>query len=117
MSSKSQLEDGFLRVWRARYPSGPMPVRQYKFALEELGRKWSMDFAWPDRKLAVELDGGGWTGGRHSRGDGMREDRERDREATKLGWRILRYVGADLKEKPVQVVEEVAWLLSVLPQC
>lgn len=46
--------------------------------------------AWPDRKLAVEVEGGLWIQGRHSRGKGVEGDMEKYNEATMLGWRIIR---------------------------
>jgi len=79
------------------------------------GRKWRLDFAWPSKRLAIEIDGGEFVQGGHGRGVQMRKDREKDREATKRGWRVLRYVGKDLKEAPVQMAEEIYWLYSVLP--
>jgi hypothetical protein len=35
----------------------PVPVRNFRFAADELGRQWHADFAWPEFKLGVELDG------------------------------------------------------------
>lgn len=77
----------------------PAPDTQHRFAREE-GRQFRFDFAWPDRKLAVEVDGGKWLlrrsrkmGGRlvpvgsHSR----REDLRRANLAVRLGWSVLRY--------------------------
>jgi very-short-patch-repair endonuclease len=111
---RSTLETGFLTVWRAKFPGLGEPIPQYQFALADLGRKWALDFAWPDKKIGVEIDGGEFVSGGHNRGAQMKKDREKDREATKMGWRVLRYVGSDLRERPVQVVEEIAWLLSVV---
>lgn len=50
----------------------PAPVAEYRF---HETRKWRFDHAWPDRKLALEIDGGVWQngGGRHNRR--MRERR------------------------------------------
>ena len=52
-------------------------------------RRWRLDYAWPDRLLAVEVHGGTWTGGRHTRGGGFTRDREKMNEAALLGWRVL----------------------------
>ncbi len=110
---RSTLETGFLTVWRAKYPDAPEPVPQYQFA-KEIGRKWAFDFCWPEKLVAVEIDGGEFVSGGHNRGVQMKRDREKDREATKLGWKVLRYVGGDLRVNPIGVVEEVFWLLSVV---
>lgn len=56
-------------------------------------RKWRFDFAFPDRKLALEVDGGTWTGGRHTRGTGYEEDCRKFAEAAILGWRVIRATG------------------------
>lgn len=54
-------------------------------------RKWRFDLAWPDRMIAVEVDGGVWSGGRHTRGAGFVADCEKTNEATAMGWRVFRF--------------------------
>lgn len=55
-------------------------------------RKWRFDRAWPDRKVAIEVDGAAFQkgGGRHTRGAGYRNDCRKLAEAAILGWRVLR---------------------------
>lgn len=53
-------------------------------------RHWRFDFAWPSRKLALEVEGGAWTNGRHNRGGGFVNDMEKYNAAAMLGWRLLR---------------------------
>jgi len=65
-----------------------MPVREYQF---HFVRKWRFDFAWPDIQLAVEIEGGIWTGGRHTRGKGFVGDCEKYNEAALMGWTVLRF--------------------------
>lgn len=64
--------------------------RQYRF---DPRRYWAADFAWPDRRLMLEIDGGVFTQGGHNRGTGYTKDRERDAEATLAGWRVFRATG------------------------
>lgn len=66
-----------------------VPEQQYPFA-KEIGRKWTFDFAWPSLKLALEVEGGTWIAGRHSRGAGFARDCEKYNRATLMGWRVLR---------------------------
>lgn len=66
-------------------------VREYQFAV---GRKWRFDFCWPAQKVAAEIEGGIYSGGRHTRGKGFEEDATKYNEATLLGWRVLRFTGS-----------------------
>ena len=74
------------------------PIPQYPFA-RELGRKWVADFAWPDLKLLVEVDGGIWRsgGGAHSRPSAILRDMAKHNDATLLGWRVLRFSTDEVK--------------------
>lgn len=72
-----------------------LPFAELKFHPD---RKWKFDFAWPERKLAMEVEGiTGGKGGRHQRRDGYRGDCEKYAEALCLGWRVLRVTPAQLK--------------------
>lgn len=64
-----------------------MPEAEYRF---HPVRRWRMDYAWPDAKLALEVDGGVWVRGKHGRGSGIVKDHEKQNHAAALGWRILR---------------------------
>lgn len=68
----------------------PEPVREYVFAKP---RRFRMDFAWPELKVAVEIDGGVWSGGRHTRGAGFLRDCEKLNLAALGGWAVLRFSG------------------------
>lgn len=65
----------------------PRPVREYKFAAD---RRWRFDFAWPTRMVALEVDGGVWIAGRHTRGQGFANDIEKLNHAVWAGWRVYR---------------------------
>ncbi len=73
----------------------PLPVPEYEF---HPGRRWRFDYCWPQHIVAVEIDGGVWTQGRHTRGQGFIEDQRKLNAAAKLGWRILRYTPDRLGE-------------------
>jgi very-short-patch-repair endonuclease len=72
----------------------PQPVAEYRFCP---GRLWRFDFAWPDVALAVELEGGHWTNGRHTRGGGFEADCEKYSTAAAMGWRIIRATGEQVR--------------------
>lgn len=69
-----------------RMVGAPDPLRQYRF---HPTRRWRFDLAWPDRNMAVEVDGGTWTGGGHVRGKHYESDCEKGNEAILLGWRVM----------------------------
>jgi len=64
------------------------PVPEFKFHPD---RKWRCDYAWPEQRLVVEIEGGIWTGGRHTSGAGFTQDMEKYNALAELGYRILRY--------------------------
>jgi hypothetical protein len=66
------------------------PEREYLFAKEE-GRKWRFDFAWPEQKVAAEINGGTWTNGRHNRGSSMSKEYEKLNHAALGGWRVFQF--------------------------
>lgn len=55
------------------------------------GRRFRSDFVWPDDRLVVEVEGGTWSRGRHTRGSGFHRDCEKYNALTLLGWRVLRF--------------------------
>lgn len=66
----------------------PRPIAEYRFHPE---RKWRFDWAiLGPPLLAIEVEGGAWMAGRHTRGSGFEKDLEKYAEALCLGWRVLR---------------------------
>ena len=53
-------------------------------------RLWRFDYAWPDKMIALECDGGLWVKGRHVNPLGYLGDLEKLGEAFALGWSVLR---------------------------
>ena len=90
-----------LLVFQCKAAKLPEPKREYRF---HATRRWRFDVAffsrceWEDHPmLAVEVDGGVYVQGRHSRGAGIEADMEKYAEAMMLGWRILRVTPQQLK--------------------
>lgn len=88
VKSKPLYEAGL--AFQCRATGLPEPVREYRGIP---GRKFKFDLAWPDRKLALEIDGAIWINGRHSRGSGIMRDCEKFSLAAIHGWRVLRVTG------------------------
>ena len=99
----SALEEAFATQLRE---SGLAFQREFKFHPH---RRWRIDFAFPDERVGVEVEGGTWSGGRHTRGSGFAADCEKYAEAMCLGWRVLRVTGDQVKSGEARL-----WLFCLL---
>lgn len=70
-----------------RWVGTPPWESEYRFSPE---RMWRFDFAWPAALVAVEVEGGTYSGGRHSRGAGFEADCIKYAEAAIRGWLVIR---------------------------
>ena len=71
------------------------------------GRAWRFDFAWPALMLAVECEGGTWSGGRHTRGDGYAKDTDKYNAASLAGWAVLRFTGDRIESgAALEIIEQ-----------
>ena len=84
----------------------PEPVHQHP--LPSITGRGRVDAAYPDARLILEADGRRW----HTRVADFARDRQRDIDAGMLGWRVLRFVWADLVERPAWVCDVVAHHLA-----
>jgi very-short-patch-repair endonuclease len=90
---RSELEaHGVLNVFRHR--SLPPSVGQYQVQLP--ARRFRLDRAWPEVKLAVELDGAQ----HHTSSADRQKDLARDRELAAHGWIVLRFTYANVLRDP-----------------
>jgi hypothetical protein len=78
----------YLAVQLQDYPEIPIPHFEYRF---HDTRKWRFDLAFPDQRLAVEIEGGIWQYGRHNRASTFIKDMEKYNNACMLGWHLLRF--------------------------
>lgn len=72
----------------------PEPVAEFRF---HPTRRWRFDYAWPDQQIAIEVEGGAWVGGRHTRGGGYIADMDKYNQAQVSGWIVLRYTPAQMR--------------------
>jgi hypothetical protein len=86
----------------------PVPVREYQFHVE---RRWRFDWAWPEQRVALEVEGGAYAGGRHVRGSGFFEDCEKYSEAAAAGWLLVR-----VPPQWVDRARTVEWIERALSQ-
>ncbi|MCM0721187.1 endonuclease domain-containing protein [Parabacteroides sp. W1-Q-101] len=73
--------------------TGEEVVAEYRF---HPGRDWRFDFAIPSRRVAVEVEGGAFNGGRHIRPEGYLRDMEKYNEAAVSGWCVIRVLPGEL---------------------
>src|SRR6186997_2309556 len=77
-------------------------------------RRWRADFYVHDGRYGVnavliEVDGGGFVAGRHSRGKGMENDAEKASAAAILGYRVIRAT-----PRQVEDGRALAWIRQAL---
>lgn len=87
-------------------------LREYRFHPE---RKWRFDFAVPDEKVAIELDGGTFQGIRtgHSSGVGLRAWREKNNAAMSAGWRVWHYAPEEVIKAGRKTLPDVPILFKL----
>ena len=106
--------DGELRARRLIADEGlPSPVGQHPVALPLADIH--IDLAYPDIKLAIELDSYSW----HLNRKAMERDRERDNALQMLGWIVLRFTWAMLRFDPGYVrktIRETYDMLTVVSE-
>lgn len=81
----TDTSDMFTRLCQSQF--GVECVKEYRFYQP---RRWRYDYAIPKYKIAIEVEGGVWTQGRHTRPKGFLGDVEKYNTGTLLGWRIFR---------------------------
>lgn len=86
MTRRLKLDPTTLLLLQLHANNIPNPEREYRF---HDTRKWRFDFAWPESKVAVEIDGGGFAfgGGKHM----QPRDLEKLNTAASMGWKVYRF--------------------------
>jgi len=85
--------------------------REYRF---HPTRKWRFDYCYVQHKIALEVEGGVWTKGRHTRGAGFIKDMEKYNEATLLGWQVYRCTPQQIESGEAFLLIEKALKLNKL---
>jgi very-short-patch-repair endonuclease len=71
-------------------------------------RKWRADFHLVGKKILVEVEGGIWSRGRHTRGKGYIGDMEKYNAATMMGFQVLRFSTDQVKSGlAIQQIEKM----------
>lgn len=87
-------------VSRWKHIDGPQYEREFRF---HKTRRWRFDFAWPELKVACEVDGGGhkmyWKT--------YRNDVEKMNAALFLGWQVFRITTEMVRSDDVEFLENL----------
>ncbi len=71
-------------------------------------RKWRADFHLVGKKILVEVEGGIWSGGRHTRGKGYIGDMQKYNAATMMGYQVIRFSTEQVKSGlAIQQIEKM----------
>lgn len=73
-------------------------------------RKWRADFHLKGKKVLVEVEGGIWSNGRHTRGKGYLGDLEKYNEATMMGYQVIRFSTEQVKSG--KAIEQILKLIG-----
>jgi len=105
----SELEELLLLQLRVATTVGswllPPWQREYQF---EKARKWRFDFAWPQHMVAIECEGGTWSGGAHTRGKHFASDCAKYNHAAMLGWAVGRFTLAMIEQQGRRIRDRIA---------
>jgi hypothetical protein len=88
----------------------PRPRRQFRF--RAAGREVRFDLAYPDERVAIELDGYAW----HSTPDHLRKANARQNATSFSHWLVLHFTWQDIRDRPLEVVLTVAEALGLRPR-
>ena len=86
------LRDAGVTGWEVGVPFGP----------------WTIDVAFTEAKVAVEVDGWAW----HVDVDRFRSDRRKGNALARAGWTVLRFTWHDLVRRPAYVLAEIRAALA-----
>lgn len=85
IANKAKHTDQFTRLIELELKTEIWP--EFYFTTD---RKWRFDYCMPECKIAIEVEGGAWTRGRHTRPQGFIADMEKYNRAVADGWKLIR---------------------------
>jgi len=80
----------------------PVPIQQLRIPLPTGGNAYP-DFAWPDRRRIVEVDGFD----AHGTPEQLQHDLARQNQLLDMGWEIRRFTASDVRRNAATVIAEV----------
>lgn len=105
---------GEFLAWCAKN-NWPVPHFEYR---HDPNRMWRFDVAWPEHKVALEIEGNVWHKSRHTTGKGFLQDCDKYNTATAKGWLVLRVARPPQAQNIQSVLYRntlALWLDNLLP--
>jgi len=78
-------------------------VKEFRF---DNKRRWRADYCIPEFMIIIEVEGGAYTRGRHTRPIGFINDMEKYNAATLAGYRVFRVTPNKLMTEGIRLVRE-----------
>jgi very-short-patch-repair endonuclease len=97
------LEEKFLTLWEEFFPDISLE-REMKL-IEK--RRFRVDFLEPKSKVCIEINGGNWVGGRHSRPAGLENEYEKNLLLATLGYQVICLSGKQITEDNLYKIEYI----------
>jgi len=105
----SALEDQFLGLWQSKFPSIALEREfsnveewerdyQERHAKNKRSKRYRADFAHPQSKCLIEIQGGTYMRGRHVTGSGYERDARKYNLAMLSGWKVFLLTSATAKD-------------------
>lgn len=99
--ANNELSARFEQLWRLL--DGPALETEYRF---HPVRRWRADYCHPSSRTLIELEGGIYSQGRHTRAGGYQGDCEKYNAATMAGWRVIRLATGMVQPATIEQIIE-----------
>lgn len=100
-------DSGFERLVLVRLAEAGLPTPVLQHEVQVAGRTYRLDLAYPDRRLAIELDGS-----IHLRRDVWERDHIRQNDLVLAGWTVLRFTWRDYKDRQSHMIQAIRAALA-----
>ena len=85
-----------------------LPAPRFQYVVSGPGFRYRVDFAYPDVRLIIEVDGWQY----HAQRAAFEADRQRDATLHAAGWLVLRFTWLQVSRRPAWVADRVATTLA-----
>jgi very-short-patch-repair endonuclease len=108
MDSRQQHETDIEQIFREALEQRGLRIGVDFATQYPLRHSFILDFAFPEQKVAVEVDGRNW----HSTSDARKYDGFKDHVLKERGWRVYRFWDHEVKERADECVDLVLAALN-----